>query len=152
MGAKSKAKYHGIPGDFEGQCEASTSNGLRRCKRHQKPGSNVCDRHGSKAPQVQQAARERLAALVPFAIGKLQKALAAQKNDPFISPQLQLAAARDILDRNGLKAKDEIVVRAEFDATRFADWSEADIEQFIALARRASTLNDATSPPLGEEE
>jgi hypothetical protein len=45
-----------------------------------------------------------------------------------------------VLDRNGLKAKDEVVIRTEFDATKFADWSTEDLELFVSLARRATTV------------
>jgi hypothetical protein len=57
-----------------------------------------------------------------------------------VATQHRLTAARDVLDRNGLKAKDEVVIRTEFDATKFADWSTEDLELFVSLARRATTV------------
>ncbi len=150
MGAKSQAKYHGQTPEFEGQCEGARSSDGLRCRRQAMTGMNVCRRHGGGAPQAQRAARERLAMLVSPAIAKLKSALDAKKNDKHFTPQLQIAAARDVLDRNGLKSKDELVVRAEFDATRFAEWPDADIEQFIALARRATKTREATDAPVEE--
>lgn len=141
---RSTAKYHGIKGDFDGQCEAAVSNGSRRCKNHAKPGSNVCEFHGSKAPQVKEAARQRLAALVAPSIAKLESFVRAKKTDKHIPANLQLAAARDILDRNGLKPKDEVVLTAELDESRFKNWSDDKLKQFIAMAREVSTLSDAT--------
>ena len=43
------------------------------------------------------------AALVDPAIGKIATILKAPKNDRFITPSIQLAAAKDVLDRNGYK-------------------------------------------------
>ncbi len=45
----------------------------RRCRQPAIPGGNVCRYHGGAAPQVQQAARLRLAALVDPAIDQLAK-------------------------------------------------------------------------------
>lgn len=140
--AKSTAKFHGVQGEFENQCEASTSNGLRRCRKPAIDGSNTCARHGGGAPQVKKAARERLAALVSPSIAKLQSIVTAKKNDPHIPVAEQARTARDILDRNGYKAKDEIVVTTELDTSRFADWSDDKLKAFIGMLREVSTLHE----------
>jgi hypothetical protein len=142
--SKSAAAYHGQPGTREHQCEAKLRNKDKRCGNAAMPGSNVCKFHGAAAPQTKQAARVRLAALVDPAIAKLAAAVQAKVNSRHFTTQQQIAAARDILDRNGLKSKDEIVVTAEFDASRFRDFSDDDLRTYIALARRASSLRDAT--------
>lgn len=58
--------------------------------------------HGGKAPQVQQKAAERLAALVDPAIDTLNRSLASE------NPTVALAASKDILDRNGHKAPEKV--------------------------------------------
>jgi hypothetical protein len=145
MAKHSLAKFHGQPPEFPNQCEGAITGGARRCRRKAIAGSNVCIRHGGAAPQVKASARERLALMVSPALNKLHTIITAKKNDPHISVQSQLAACRDVLDRNGLKPKDEVVVKAEFDATRFSDWTDDDLKTFIALARRASTLSEASA-------
>lgn len=62
--------------------------------------------HGGKAPQTMAAAKLRLAALVDPAIGVLAKAMKDQKKQPASA----LAAARDVLDRAGLKPADQIEI------------------------------------------
>src|SRR5579862_3230625 len=83
------------------KCTAKNRAG-KRCGRDSIPGGRVCNFHGGGAPQVQTAARLRLAALVDPAIGVIAKLLKAKKPS-----NVNLAAARDILDRNGLKPKEE---------------------------------------------
>ncbi len=56
--------------------------------------------HGGAAPQVQQRARERLAALVEPAIVRLGQLLRDKRDK-----KVALGAARDILDRNDLTGK-----------------------------------------------
>ena len=86
------------------QCTATSKAKGKRCGREAIPGGTVCRYHGGAAPQVQKAARLRLAALVDPAISQLQKLLAS-KNEP-----IRLAAVRDVLDRNGYKATDKVAV------------------------------------------
>lgn len=64
--------------------------------------------HGGGAPQVKRRAEERLAALVDPAIAKLSKIVRSKSNT-----NVQLQAARDILDRNGYKPKDVVVVEGD---------------------------------------
>jgi hypothetical protein len=132
--AKSKAKYHGIPGEKTRQCEASKKDGTR-CRQSAIQGLNVCRSHGGGTKLAREAARVRLAALVDPALRVLAEAMKAR-----VPTQHRLTAARDVLDRNGLKAKDEVVIHTEFDATKFANWSTEDLELFVSLARRATTV------------
>lgn len=55
--------------------------------------------HGGKSPQAQRSARERLAALVDPAITTLSRVVRHGRPDA-----VALGAARDVLDRAGLKA------------------------------------------------
>jgi hypothetical protein len=57
--------------------------------------------HGGGAPQVQAAARQRLAALVDPALLRLGQLVREKKQ-----ASVALGAVKDVLDRNGLKAPD----------------------------------------------
>jgi hypothetical protein len=70
-------------------------------------GCNVCRSHGGAAPQVKRRAEERLAALVDPAIDELRKLLRSK------SPAVVLGAVKDVLDRNGFKPKDVVVVEGD---------------------------------------
>jgi hypothetical protein len=70
-------------------------------------GCNVCRSHGGAAPQVKRRAEERLAALVDPAIAELRKLLRSN------SPAVVLGAVKDILDRNGFKPQDVVVVEGD---------------------------------------
>lgn len=89
------------------QCSAKRSSG-EPCKRQAISGGNVCATHGGSAPQVKKRAEERLAALVDPALAKLSKIVRSKLNG-----NVQLQAARDILDRNGYKPKDVVVVEGD---------------------------------------
>ena len=65
----------------------------------------MCNLHGGKAPQVMAAAKIRLAALVDPAITRLEKVIKESKHDPST-----VSAAKDILDRAGLKPKDVLKI------------------------------------------
>lgn len=76
----------------------SKATGLR-CKQRPIPGATVCHWHGGGAPQVQQAARERLFAMANPALAQLLRICRKGEDD-----DVRLRAARDILDRIGLAA------------------------------------------------
>lgn len=84
------------------QCTATARNG-NRCRQVPIRGGNVCRYHGGAAPQVQKAARERLAALVDPAISRLTQLLCEKKDK-----RVALSAARDILDRNELTGRSRV--------------------------------------------
>lgn len=65
--------------------------------------------HGGSAPQVKQAAKERLAALVDPAITTLSKLLKDKYSN------VRLGAVRDVLDRAGFKAVDHIEIEGSLD-------------------------------------
>lgn len=88
---------------MERQCTATSKQSGQRCRRFAIPGGRVCVMHGGKAPQVQQAAKERLAALIDPAIDRLGQ-LVHQTDFPSTAYQ----AVRDVLDRNGFKPKEQV--------------------------------------------
>ena len=92
------------------QCTAKAKSTGKRCKRTPSPGGAVCKKHGGGAPQVQAKAKLRLATLTDLAIGALAallKPAAVKKN-----PAQALGAAKDVLDRAGLKTPDELDITA----------------------------------------
>lgn len=91
--------------------------------------------HGGGAPQVRQAARERLAVMVDPALKVIAKSMKS-KNE-----QISLAAARDVLDRAGLKAPDKIVVGGEGPGGSVVITSATEI-----LKAELDSLHDRISP------
>lgn len=138
------AHFTGVQPEFEGQCEALVFKTGKRCRKSAINGGSVCQTHGGGARQVKQAARLRLAALVDpaidIALGILKPKTAQQKRAPLA---LRWNVAKDILDRNALKAKEEIVLTHEFDSSQFAHMSDEDITQLVVLARKAAVQKDA---------
>jgi hypothetical protein len=88
------------------RCTATDRTG-QQCGKSAIRGANVCRSHGGAAPQVRRRAEERLAALVDPAIDELRKLLRSK------SPAVVLGAVKDILDRNGFKPKDVVVVEGD---------------------------------------
>ena len=84
------------------RCRATSKQSGQRCKRFAIPGGTVCNIHGGGAPQVQQAAKDRLAALVDPAITRLGELVQQTEY-----PSTAFSAVKDVLDRNGLKAVEE---------------------------------------------
>ena len=88
------------------QCKAHARTG-KQCGKPAIPGGTVCRFHGGGAPQVKEAARLRILALVDPALGTLARAVAKRTGVP---GPTEIAAARDILDRAGLKEPDKIEI------------------------------------------
>lgn len=88
------------------QCTATNRSG-KQCGRQAIAGGNVCPVHGGAAPQVKKRAEQRLAALVDPAIERLRR-LVRSKSD-----SVALGAVKDVLDRNGYKPKDVVVVEGD---------------------------------------
>jgi len=76
------------------QCRATSKQTGQQCRRSAIPGGTVCRYHGGAAPQVVQAAMDRLRALQHPAIDRLSSLI---KQTEF--PSVAYAASRDILDR-----------------------------------------------------
>lgn len=96
-----------MPGTFETKenrikCRAHSKQTKNPCKFFAIPGGTVCRYHGGLAPQVQDAARRRLAIMVAPALEKLASLINSEMD------AVALATVKDILDRNGYKAPEEI--------------------------------------------
>jgi hypothetical protein len=80
------------------QCHATSKGSGEPCKRSAIAGAAVCRVHGGAAPQVKEAARVRLLALVDPALGVLARAIKPHRK----LDSLALAASKDVLDRAGI--------------------------------------------------
>ena len=96
------------------QCTAKSKTSGKRCAQTAIPGGTVCRYHGGAAPQVQRAAKERIAALVdPMltlverdTMSKLQASLKAKGR--LVLDKVDYLFIKDILDRAGYKPKIEV--------------------------------------------
>jgi hypothetical protein len=86
-------------------CTARRRNG-EPCQNAPMKGSTVCRMHGGAAPQVRRRAQQRLLEASDLAAAKL----VTMMQDKTLPPAVQLAAARDLLDRAGVASPDELVV------------------------------------------
>lgn len=84
------------------KCSAHRTNG-DPCSAWAIKGSNVCRTHGGSAPQVKRKAAERIAAAADDAAGELVALVMSAESE-----SVKLAAIRDLLDRAGYGAKQEI--------------------------------------------
>lgn len=115
----------------------------KRCLRAAMDGTNVCPTHGGKAPQVQNAARRRLAE----ATDRMAKALLKMAVDPAVNDAVKLKAMTEALDRGGVSTKTTATV--EVTAKRFEDIFDTDA--FISGGnrsdyRRAQGISDDDVP------
>ena len=88
------------------RCTAHSKQTGLQCKRTPIPGGTVCRYHGGAAPQVKQAALERLMALQNPAIDRLGKLI-----DQEAFPTVAYAASRDVLDRTMGKPAESVAVQ-----------------------------------------
>lgn len=110
----------------------------RRCRAHNRSGSQcglaptvgatVCKWHGGAAPQVRAKAEERIRALVDPALDRLAKLLEDQ------SSGVALGAVKDVLDRAGYVAKQQVEVTMRQHAEKMAADLGLDPEELIAAA------------------
>ena len=89
-------------------CKARRKNG-EPCRNPPMLGSTVCRMHGGAAPQVKRRAQQRILEASDQAAYRLVQMM----QDTKIPPAVQLAAARDLLDRAGLGAKQEVSIELE---------------------------------------
>ncbi len=80
------------------KCTATSRQTGARCGAWPIPGGTVCKWHGGAAPQVQKAARDRLADMVDPALTALKGLIETADSD-----SVRLSAIKDILDRAGYK-------------------------------------------------
>lgn len=73
------------------------------CKSLAVLGSTVCRMHGGSAPQVKKAAGDRLALMVDSLISEMYRIAISDK-----SSAVRVQAAKDLLDRAGLKPKERV--------------------------------------------
>lgn len=85
------------------RCTARRRNG-EPCRNWAMLGTNVCRMHGGAAPQVRRRAQQRILEASDKAAARLVEIM----QDPKVPYAVQLAAARDLLDRAQLAGKQEI--------------------------------------------
>jgi len=101
-------------------CTAKTSAG-RPCKAQALSGATVCIKHGGSAPQVRDAARRRILALVDPALGVLAQATRPRKTENWEPTAQEIKAATDILDRAGLKEPEKLEVSGNIEVLTVAE-------------------------------
>lgn len=118
------------------KCKAKSKRSGKRCKRDVIRGGTVCAMHGGKAPQVIAKAKIRLAALVDPAITRLEKVIKKSKHEPSA-----VAAAKDILDRVGLKPTDKVKFEGDIEVSDPGreKLTDEQLDWLIAQAREASS-------------
>ncbi|KRQ25970.1 MULTISPECIES: DUF2043 domain-containing protein [Mycobacteroides] len=102
------------------RCKAHRKNG-NRCQRAAMDGTTVCPTHGGKAPQVQAAARRRLAE----ATDRMARELLKMAVDPNVNDAVKLKAMTEALDRGGVTTK--AVATVEITAKPFEEIFDADV-------------------------
>lgn len=83
------------------QCTARSHRTGERCRRAAISGGRVCYVHGGNAPQVKRSARERINELI----------------DPALNVLARLVTARGVMDRDSLRAAQDILDRAGYKPT-----------------------------------
>jgi len=102
------------------KCQAHTSKG-KACGQPAISGATVCRIHGGSAPQVRDAARRRILALVDPALGVLAQATRPRKTENWEPTAQEIKAATDILDRAGLKEPEKLEVSGNIEVLTVAE-------------------------------
>ncbi|AKC39421.1 Uncharacterised protein [Mycolicibacterium phlei] len=125
------------------RCKAHRKNG-NRCQRAAINGANVCPTHGGRAPQVQAAARRRLAE----ATDHMARELLKMAVDPNVNDAVKLKAMTEALDRGGVTTKSTATVEITakpyeevFDSVEVSGGTRADYRRSRGLA------DDSDTPP-----
>lgn len=98
------------------KCSARKGDTGEPCKAWAIQGGNVCVYHGGKAPQVREAARRRLEALVPLALDALTDLIEGKAHDPgsdapmAVPPGVRARACAEILRSSGVGAPNALDV------------------------------------------
>lgn len=126
------------------RCTAKSSRTGEPCKKWAIQGGNVCDTHGGRAPQVKQAAMERIKdAAAEVAAELVRLAVYAE------SESVRVAAGKDILDRAGFGAKQkiesEVTVHEVDDFARAVAELEAEFDG--RRQSRGAVAEDPAAPP-----
>jgi hypothetical protein len=111
------------------RCTAQSRQSGKRCKNASILGGRICRFHGGAAPQTKRIAQARFAHLVDPAIDQLAKALKSTNQSVVV------AAARDILDRNGLKNVKREIQHTTLDLRKL---STDELVLLSAISRKAS--------------
>ena len=134
------------------RCSAHRKNG-NQCASYAMVGGSVCRVHGGSAPQVREAARRRIIALVPKALFTMSEMLSAE------SEAVRVRAATDILDRAGLKASEQLTIipqsapNEELDAAIIeAMKSRGLVTEALAALEQSNPATPATPATEGEED
>lgn len=93
-------------GDHPRRCVATNHKTGERCQNYAIKGGSVCRYHGGAVKRVKERARLRILEAADPAAAKLVELMKNHR----VPPQVQLAAARDLLDRAGLNTVQQIEV------------------------------------------
>lgn len=116
-----------MAGDVRGEmrCAAHRTNG-EPCGNYPMRGSNVCRKHGGATKAARERAQIRILTAADPAAAKLLQLMTSKK----VPPQVQLAAARDLLDRAGMAMPKQV---------------EVEVRKFEKLLKDGELIIDADS-------
>lgn len=126
------------------KCTAHSSQTGNPCRNNAIDGGTVCRMHGGSAPQVKQAALERIRAAAFDAAGELARLAVGAESEA-----VRVSAIKDLLDRAGLNAKllieSEVTVHAQDDFARAVAELEAELARG-GQSRSAVASDEADTP------